>query len=510
MLDKIDARNCEIKKLGKDITRSFLDTYHLQRSCNFSLAYGLYYEEELIQVMAFGRPRFNKSYQWEIIRDCTKSNLIVNGGVSKLWKCFINNNSVHSCIVYSYPHDENNLYTNKYVDYCGFKNKQKAKSKKKIYFEGVWGGKFKRIDKSILEKHGADRLLGGSFGSDKTNEQILLDLGFERKEEDGFAPQVDIYFPFGVVFKCTDINTGKFYIGKCEIKSKWENGYIGSGRKWKSHYNKYKDSHNFERVILKDNFRSPKEMFTYEAKSIQSYCTKIDGRYVISDKNCMNIITESQAVVRPCKICGGYLSHERNCPEYQEPRKPEPCEFCGRRNGMHKKSCPKHRYKKPEPCPECGAINGHRDSCSKSKGKCPECGYSLKSNRHAKSCSHYKEVVSRASNCSECGGRRGHHRDGCSKQKVCDICGGRDGNHREGCDKKKISTCPECGSRTHHKPWCSKYKKAKNCPECGVVGNHKKSCSHYKARICSECGGKSGHHKVECSHFKNRDTSSAI
>lgn len=38
-------------------------------------------------------------------------------------------------------------------------------------------------------------------------------------------------------------------------------------------------------------------------------------------------------------------------------------------------------------CPECGGKNGmHKDGCSKSKGKCEYCGYSLQSHRHAKDC----------------------------------------------------------------------------------------------------------------------------
>lgn len=137
------------------------------------LTMGLVYKDELVQLMSFGRPRFNKFCSWELIRDCTKSGIEVIGGVSKLWKYFIANNTVRSCICYSYPHD--GAYVNKYVDYCDFINLEMARPSKKVYFEGVWNGKIKRIDKSILERHGVDRLLKGSFGNDRTNEQILLD-----------------------------------------------------------------------------------------------------------------------------------------------------------------------------------------------------------------------------------------------------------------------------------------------------------------------------------------------
>lgn len=154
-----------------------------------------------------------------------KKNVQVNGGTSKLWKYFIENNTVRSCICYSYPHNEDTLYTNKYVDYCGFKNIKKAKPAKKIFFEGNYNNKFKRIDKSILEKHGVDRLLGTNIGTESgTNEQILLKLGFKKKEEDGFSPQLDSYFPYGIVYKITDLDTGKFYIGETTIPGQFESG----------------------------------------------------------------------------------------------------------------------------------------------------------------------------------------------------------------------------------------------------------------------------------------------
>lgn len=365
----------------------------------------------------------------------------IDNGFHELWNHFLNNNSVHSCITCFQIES-----IRQYLEECGFKN---------------------------------------------TNSNLN---------------QIYSYFPFGVVFKCVDETTGKFYIGKCEIENKWLNGYVGSGSKWRSYYNKYKDTHNFTRIILKDDFESPREMLDYEAKAIQKYCSlDKNGKHHISDANCMNIIVESQAVIRPCNECGGYLSHKKTCSQYKPPKEPEPCEFCGKIRGGHKKSCPKYSHKRPEPCSECGSINGHKDNCSKSKGKCPECGYSVKSNRHAKTCSFYKEVTRKAKDCSECGGKGGHHRNGCSKQVICDICGGKDGNHKLDCSRKRHTICSECGSSTHHKPWCSKYKEPKKCPECGGSFGHKKSCSKYKEKICEECGGKGGHHKGTCSKYSYKE-----
>ena len=38
--------------------------------------------------MSFSKPRFNKKYEWELVRFCNKCGYHVPGGASKLLKCF--------------------------------------------------------------------------------------------------------------------------------------------------------------------------------------------------------------------------------------------------------------------------------------------------------------------------------------------------------------------------------------------------------------------------------------
>jgi hypothetical protein len=49
---------------------------------------GLIYENDLMCVMTFTHSRFNKKYQWELSRFCTKSGYNVVGGFSKLLTYF--------------------------------------------------------------------------------------------------------------------------------------------------------------------------------------------------------------------------------------------------------------------------------------------------------------------------------------------------------------------------------------------------------------------------------------
>ena len=59
---------------------------------NSSINYGLFYKDELVEVMTFGKSRFNKKYKWELIRACTILNTVVRGGFTKLLKYFKSNN----------------------------------------------------------------------------------------------------------------------------------------------------------------------------------------------------------------------------------------------------------------------------------------------------------------------------------------------------------------------------------------------------------------------------------
>lgn len=88
----IYARNCELREVPKEIAINFLRENHLQGQDTSSIRYGLYLEDELVSIMTFGKPRFNKNYTWELQRFCNKMGISVVGGASKMFKHFLKNN----------------------------------------------------------------------------------------------------------------------------------------------------------------------------------------------------------------------------------------------------------------------------------------------------------------------------------------------------------------------------------------------------------------------------------
>ena len=87
--NKIYARKCEIKESTKKEKSAFLNKNHLQGNDKSSVCLGLYYNNELVSIMTFTKPRFNKKYDWELSRYCTKAGTTVIGGASKLFKHFV-------------------------------------------------------------------------------------------------------------------------------------------------------------------------------------------------------------------------------------------------------------------------------------------------------------------------------------------------------------------------------------------------------------------------------------
>lgn len=97
---KIGARICTIKMVGINETENFLNENHIQGSCRSSVNIGLYYQNQLVSLMTFGKPRFSRKYDWELLRFCTYKNWHVIGAAGKLLKYFIQNYKPETIISY--------------------------------------------------------------------------------------------------------------------------------------------------------------------------------------------------------------------------------------------------------------------------------------------------------------------------------------------------------------------------------------------------------------------------
>lgn len=96
---KIYARNCIFKPIDEQSSKIFLNKYHLQGNIGASYRYGLFYNGVLVAVMTFGKSRFYRNAQYELLRYCSCETIV--GGASKLFNGFIKEQNPKSIITYS-------------------------------------------------------------------------------------------------------------------------------------------------------------------------------------------------------------------------------------------------------------------------------------------------------------------------------------------------------------------------------------------------------------------------
>lgn len=167
--EHIYARNCVVKEVSKFDCNNYLNTYHLQNTCNGqSIRLGLYYSDELVFVMTFGKPRYNINYEYELIRLCSHKYVI--GGAEKLFSYFIKNYNPSSIVSYC----DNSKFRGDVYYRLNFKLFTKGQPSKHWY-----NPKTKQhITDNLLRQRGFDQLFNMNYGKGTSNEELMKQHNF--------------------------------------------------------------------------------------------------------------------------------------------------------------------------------------------------------------------------------------------------------------------------------------------------------------------------------------------
>lgn len=169
--ERIYARKCVIKETSSKEARTFLEENHLQGFAQSSINLGLYYQDELVSIMTFGKPRFNRKYDYELIRFCNKKNTSVIGGASKLFKHFIKEYSPTSIVSYANRRwSRGNLY-----EKLGFKLIDQTKPNY-FYFTDSQKILYSRIQ---FQKHKLSKILP-NFNPNLTESENMYNNGYRK------------------------------------------------------------------------------------------------------------------------------------------------------------------------------------------------------------------------------------------------------------------------------------------------------------------------------------------
>ena len=163
------ARKCEVRMVSDVDTGNYLDTYHLQGTCRGQkIRLGLYYDNLLVSLMTFGKSRFNKNCEYELLRYCASYNVV--GGAEKLFKYFVDNYKPNSIISYC----DTSKFSGKVYDMLGFKiDTVNAPS---CHWYSVKENK--HITDNLLRMQGYDRLFKENHGKGTSNEELILARGY--------------------------------------------------------------------------------------------------------------------------------------------------------------------------------------------------------------------------------------------------------------------------------------------------------------------------------------------
>ena len=134
---RIYARQCVIKEITNTEAKLLNEKVHLQGHRNAKLTLGLFYNDELVQLMSFSNNKYNRNIkndnEWEIIRGCPGSNTCVVGGVGKLFKYFIRHYNPSKIVSYC----DFNKFDGKSYEAIGMKFVKYTGPDKKLIINGV-------------------------------------------------------------------------------------------------------------------------------------------------------------------------------------------------------------------------------------------------------------------------------------------------------------------------------------------------------------------------------------
>lgn len=175
------GRNCDIKEVSVQETADFLTAHHIQGYARDRIRIGLYYEDQLVSLMTFGKPRYNKNYQYELIRYCN-AKFNIAGGAEKLFKYFVSKYQPSSVISYC----DLSKFSGQVYEKLGFKKIRVSGASKHWYNLKTK----EHITDNLLRQRGFDQLFKTNYGKGTSNEALMLEAGFVEVYDCGQATYV--------------------------------------------------------------------------------------------------------------------------------------------------------------------------------------------------------------------------------------------------------------------------------------------------------------------------------
>ena len=164
----IYARKCQIVSID---CKEFISTNHINGNAAAQYYYALKYNNEIVAAMSFGRPRYSKQAEYELIRYVNKQGINVVGGASKLLKHFIKQINPNSIISYS----DKRLFSGNMYNKMGFNKLHTSKPNYHYFKEGT----YKLMSRVKFQKHKLNKILA-IFDTNASEWNNMKNNGYNR------------------------------------------------------------------------------------------------------------------------------------------------------------------------------------------------------------------------------------------------------------------------------------------------------------------------------------------
>lgn len=172
--NRLYARQCIVKQISNKEGKEFCDKNHIQGGRGASIYIALEHNSKIVSVMSFGKSRFNKQVEWELLRFCNLVNYSIVGGASKLLKFFEQNFKPKSLVSYADRRRSSKLH-NVYKT-LNFKHLRDAEPNY-FYFRPK---ELKLYSRQTFQRHKLEKYFGKTYDSKLTEGEILKNEGFLR------------------------------------------------------------------------------------------------------------------------------------------------------------------------------------------------------------------------------------------------------------------------------------------------------------------------------------------
>ncbi len=165
------ARKCKVVELDSKQYGDFVSRNHIQGTVHSSHRLGLVYGDELVACAGFGKPRFSKKHDWELLRFCSNGSLTIVGGFSRILHHFKKNHrgSIVSFADRRFSSMNNNVYIK-----CGFTLSHITKPGYFYANNGIIKSRYQ------TQKHKLPKLLGMVYDNKLTEEQNMKNANFNK------------------------------------------------------------------------------------------------------------------------------------------------------------------------------------------------------------------------------------------------------------------------------------------------------------------------------------------